>query len=87
MNNSVWTEETCHDFFTAAGGKANIVALSCCATRLRIQLHDKERADRKSLSSLPGVKGIIERTEEIHLVIGWEAGIVCRLCQSMLQEQ
>lgn len=75
-----WTEETCRTLFAALGGNGNIAEISCCATRLRIRLHTKTAADRNALSALPGVKGLIERTGEIQLIIGLEAVEICRLC-------
>ncbi|HAH62917.1 MAG TPA: hypothetical protein DCL73_12565 [Treponema sp.] len=75
-----WTAETCRTLFAALGGKSNIAEISCCATRLRIRLYVEAAADRSALSVLPGVKGLIERTGEIQLIIGLEAVEIYRLC-------
>lgn len=77
---TIWTAETCRALFTALGGKDNITEMYCCATRLRIRLHEKDAADRVALSVLPEVKGLIERTEEIQLIIGIGAIEIYRLC-------
>jgi phosphotransferase system IIB component len=36
--------------------------------------------DRNVLSALPDVKGIIDRTDEIQLIIGFSAADIYRLC-------
>ncbi len=77
---TIWTKETCRTLFAALGGNCNIAEISCCTTRLRIRLHSKTAADRIALSALPGVKGLIERTDEIQLIIGLESAEICRLC-------
>lgn len=75
-----WTKETCRVLFAALGGNANITGISCCTTRLRIQLLTKNMVDRNVLSALPDVKGIIDRTDEIQLIIGFSAADIYRLC-------
>jgi glucose-like phosphotransferase system IIB component len=87
MTDSVWNEETCRKLFSALGGKENIAGISACATRLRIRLYDKRRADKTWLASLSGVKGLIERTDEIHLIIGWEAGTFFKICSKEWNKQ
>jgi glucose-like phosphotransferase system IIB component len=80
MTGSIWTEENYRTFFAALGGTSNIAEISCCTTRLRMRLHSKKEADRNTLSALPGVKGLIERTDEIQLIIGLEAAEIFRCC-------
>lgn len=87
MTGSIWDEKTCRSFFSALGGKENIAGISSCATRLRLRLYDKASADKDKLASLPGVKGLIERTDEIHLIIGWDAGTLFRLCSKEWNKQ
>jgi glucose-like phosphotransferase system IIB component len=87
MTGSVWNEETCRELFSALGGKENIAGISSCATRLRIRLYDKSRADKNGLASLTGIKGLIEHTDELHLIIGWEAGAFFRICSKEWNKQ
>jgi phosphotransferase system IIB component len=86
VDDAIWSVETCRYFFEAAGGKKNIADLSCCSTRLRIALHEVSAADRTVLSALPGVKCIIERGTSLHLVIGWNAPVICRNCIAQLEK-
>jgi phosphotransferase system IIB component len=86
VDESIWSVETCRRFFEAAGGKKNIAGLSCCSTRVRIALYEVSTADKTVLSSLPGVKGIIERGTSLHLVIGWNAPVICRNCIGQLEK-
>ncbi|AEE15687.1 PTS transporter subunit EIIB [Treponema brennaborense] len=80
MTSSVWTKTTCQLFFKSLGKMENIMEITNCATRLRVKMKNDVRIDKNTLLQLPGVKGIIERRNEVHLIIGWEAGAIKKLC-------
>lgn len=52
------------------GGKDNINTMAHCATRLRLQLADKEKAQVKELESLEGVLGVKEVGAQTQIIIG-----------------
>ena len=42
------------------GGMENIVSATHCATRLRVTLKDKAKADQKPLKAIDGVLGVVD---------------------------
>ncbi|WP_158260047.1 PTS transporter subunit EIIB [Zobellella endophytica] len=48
------------ELLAALGGADNLVRLSCCATRLRVDLHDDTLLDRACLERLAPVVAVIE---------------------------
>lgn len=53
------------------GGPENIESLTHCATRLRFQLHDGEKADQAALDALDGVMGTVPQSgDRFQIVIG-----------------
>ncbi|WP_432721746.1 PTS N-acetylmuramic acid transporter subunit IIBC [Jeongeupia wiesaeckerbachi] len=58
------------DVLSAAGGAGNIARCGNCMTRLRLTLHDRERADHAALRAIAGVLGVIDSDDELQLVLG-----------------
>lgn len=52
------------------GGKENFKNVTHCATRLRIQYYDKSKINMKELEELPEVYKIVEKEDQIQLIIG-----------------
>ncbi|MNJ32978.1 PTS system glucose-specific EIICBA component [compost metagenome] len=48
----VGMEELVHRIFTALGGKANVIAVDSCMTRLRVTLHDRHVVNTEDLKAL-----------------------------------
>ena len=53
-----------------AGGKENIKTVACCATRLRMTLHDYSKADRAAIKAINGVMGLVEQNEQLQIILG-----------------
>ena len=68
-------------------GSDNITNIEACFTRLRSELIQAQSYVLKDLWALPGVKDVIIRGNEIHLVIGMEVTNICTQCQQFLKEK
>ncbi len=59
------------DIVDAVGGPGNIASLTHCATRLRFQLRDGEKADKDRAEAIPGVLGAVPQAgDRFQVVIG-----------------
>lgn len=58
------------------GGIDNIETISCCITRLRLQLKNNILFDSVQAESIPGVSGVIFRNGQPQIILGLEAGTV-----------
>ena len=56
-----------------AGGKDNIEAVSCCATRLRLQLQDTGLFREADVKKIPDVAGVLFRQGQPQIVLGLDA--------------
>ena len=65
------------------GGKANIISVSHCMTRLRFVLGNTELAQIKELEALPGIKGTFTQAGQFQVVIG---NNVAEVYKAMLDE-
>lgn len=52
------------------GGSDNVVHAMNCMTRLRVKLVSKDMADMAALKKLPGVIGLNDAGEELHIILG-----------------
>ncbi len=52
------------------GGPDNVLHAMNCMTRLRVKLVSKDMADMAALKKLPGVIGINDAGEELHIILG-----------------
>ena len=59
-----------HDIIALCGGKANIIRLTHCATRLRLEFSDRSQVQDKAIEQLPGVIGVVESGGQFQIVIG-----------------
>jgi PTS system beta-glucosides-specific IIC component len=57
-----------------AGGVGNVGGVNHCATRLRLTLNDVSKADLDGIKALPGILGLVNRGQEVQLVIGTDVG-------------
>lgn len=70
MNTST-PEALAEKILRGVGGPENIESLTHCATRLRFQLHDGEKADQAALDALDGVMGTVPQSgDRFQIVIG-----------------
>lgn len=59
------------DIVDAVGGPSNIASLTHCATRLRFQLHDGDKASKDAAEAVPGVLGAVPQAgDRFQVVIG-----------------
>lgn len=58
------------DIVKHVGGEENISQVVHCATRLRFNLKDRKKADKDTISSLPGVVTVVEAPGQFQVVIG-----------------
>ncbi|OOM75304.1 PTS system beta-glucoside-specific EIIBCA component [Clostridium puniceum] len=52
------------------GGAENIVSVSHCMTRLRLQIRDESKFDTDSIKKIPGVLNVVVQNGEYQIVIG-----------------
>ncbi|MFA0441429.1 PTS transporter subunit EIIC [Vibrio sp. 10N.222.51.C12] len=53
------------------GGASNIKFITCCATRLRFELHDGSKTDKAALDAIPEVMGAVPQSgDRYQIVIG-----------------
>lgn len=59
------------EIIDAVGGPENVASLTHCATRLRFQLHDGDKADKSKAEAIPGVMGAVPQAgDRFQVVIG-----------------
>lgn len=68
------------------GGKENVVSLTHCATRLRFELRDKQKADTKALEKTAGVISVVDSGGQYQVVIGNEVQTAFKEIQKELGE-
>ncbi len=64
------------DILSHVGGRENIESLAHCATRLRFNLHDNQKANAEALKADPGVIMVVESAGQFQVVIGNHVGEV-----------
>lgn len=64
------------DIVAALGGKENIAQATHCATRLRVTLRDKTKADITALKAVSGVIGVVNGEMQTQIIIGAEVNNV-----------
>lgn len=52
------------------GGKENIVFITHCSTRLRLELVDEKKVDKEKLEALDGVVGTMYKSNQFQIIIG-----------------
>ncbi|ELK48742.1 UNVERIFIED_CONTAM: sucrose-specific PTS transporter subunit IIBC [Halobacillus marinus] len=73
------------DVIKAAGGQENIASVAHCATRLRIMLHDKEKADISSIEEIDKVKGAFYNSGQLQVIFG--TGTVNRIYEEVMKQE
>lgn len=67
----------------AAGGTDNISSVAHCATRLRIMVHDKEKADISAIEELDKVKGAFYNSGQLQVIFG--TGTVNKIYEEVMK--
>ncbi|WNM28625.1 beta-glucoside-specific PTS transporter subunit IIABC [Demequina capsici] len=63
-------DSTASAVISAIGGKGNVKSVTHCATRLRFQLNDRDKADKAKVESTKGVITVVESGGQFQVVIG-----------------
>ena len=63
-------EKDAKTLLDAIGGKANVSAVSHCATRMRFVLGDENKANVKAIEAIPVVKGTFTNAGQFQVIIG-----------------
>lgn len=71
-------QKLAQEILSHVGGKANIVSLVHCATRLRFRLKESQKADAEALKKNPGVIMVVESGGQFQVVIGNHVHAVCQ---------
>ena len=61
-----------NEILEAAGGKDNVVKVSHCFTRLRLDLADLNKCDVEKIKAVKGTKGVVVNNGQVQVVIGTE---------------
>jgi beta-glucoside PTS system EIICBA component len=69
-------EQLATDVLRGVGGESNVASVSHCATRLRFQLKDRDKADKAAVESTRGVITVVEAGGQFQVVIGNAVGQV-----------
>ena len=62
--------KTAKDIFLLIGGKENLTNISHCATRLRLNLVDSSKVDKKAVEEVDGVVSVVEKAGQFQIIIG-----------------
>lgn len=52
------------------GGKENVASVSHCATRLRLEIIDMTKVDKKAVNAISGVSGSVEQSGQYQVILG-----------------
>lgn len=63
-------DELGKQLFAVLGGRENILHAYNCMTRLRVQLKEQDEALLTAVKQVPGVMGIHDAEEELHIILG-----------------
>ena len=69
------TDERSAQITAGLGGAANIRDVDCCATRLRVTVHDGSKVD-DALLKATGAAGVIKRGEGVQVVYGPQVNVI-----------
>jgi len=70
---------------TALGGPENLVSLTACMTRLRLEVHDPEAVDEPALRQ-QGALGVVKSGAGVQVVIGAGVGEVLKVVQAEISK-
>lgn len=80
-------KEIAEQILQNVGGAENIRTLTHCATRLRMEFHDRSKVQDDAVSQIPGVISVVEKGGQFQVVIGNEVQQVFRLLNKALPEK
>ena len=63
-------KKTAKEILNLVGGSKNVVSAAHCATRLRLVIADNQKADKKALENVDGVKGVFEASGQLQIILG-----------------
>lgn len=63
-------DQVAQDVLRGVGGEENVASVTHCATRLRFQLKDREKADKAAVEATKGVITVVEAGGQFQVVVG-----------------
>ena len=66
------------DLIPLVGGVENISKLTHCATRLRMEFHDRDKVDAAAIQNTPGVISVVEQGGQFQVIIGNDVPVTYR---------
>ena len=69
-------EKLCKSIVSNIGNKSNVVSVTHCMTRLRIEVQDTGKVDLNKLKNLDGTLGAVLKGNQVQVVIGNEVNAV-----------
>ena len=76
-------EKLARDILEHIGGEENIDTVTHCATRLRMNLKNNEKADQETIKALDGVVSVVTQNDQFQIVIG---NNVNKVYKSMMEQ-
>jgi PTS system beta-glucosides-specific IIC component len=76
-------EKLARDILEHIGGEENIDTVTHCATRLRMNLKNNEKADQEAIKALDGVVSVVTQNDQFQIVIG---NNVNKVYKSMMEQ-
>ncbi|MDN4472742.1 beta-glucoside-specific PTS transporter subunit IIABC [Demequina zhanjiangensis] len=77
-------DSTASAVISAIGGAENVKSVTHCATRLRFQLNDRDKADKAKVESTKGVITVVESGGQFQVVIGND---VAKVYESIVERE
>lgn len=68
--------ETAENILVLIGGKENIINMTHCATRLRLNLKETSNIDIKAIEALEGIASAVNKAGQFQIIIGLNVGKV-----------
>lgn len=77
-------EDLAEQILEALGGKENIAEIDACATRLRVQIREKSKVNKKVFTAT-GASGVMEVGNNLQIVYGTQAAILCEQIKGVMR--
>ncbi|MFT4106716.1 MAG: PTS transporter subunit EIIC [Lacrimispora sp.] len=76
MSKQEQLKQTSEQILAAIGGKENVIAITHCMTRLRLNLKDLSIPNDDEIKNISGVLGVVHSGGQLQVIIGQEVGTV-----------
>jgi PTS system beta-glucosides-specific IIC component len=69
------------DIVKSIGGKGNVNTFDHCSTRLRFEIKDDKKVNYSELKKQQDIIGVINKENQLQLVIGNNVGVIFKECR------